>query len=159
MTLKARSVPSLAAVLKADGPVEIARAAGLEPRLGRVAAAGRPVAARHFLKLCGAAGVDPETGRAIARRQVGDLMPGFLGKGVRLRREVDKEGLRKVAARLRLSPATMSRLENGRVVSLAAVLAACRYLGVHPFEATEVLDAGRRIVSRETSTETRGERS
>ena len=126
-------------IKRAGVPVDAARRA-------RSGAHGRPTRAEHHLKLCAVLGIDPVDGRPIAVRKPLPLLASFFAAGVKGNRMLNGHTLRRAAKLMAISPAVLSRIENGDTRSFDGMLAACRYIGAHPFD---YLD------SRETPRETK----
>lgn len=159
----------LAAELRGRNAVEVARGSRVTPRAVRHAMRSRQVGAGNFLKLCAFLGVDPVTGERRPPREIGELLWWFLAAGVFCTRGLRRLSLRDAAPHVGVSYSTLSRLECRMPVSVDAFLAACRFVGVHPYGFTGVAHAARAnaangyclpcfmpAVSRETSTATFG---
>jgi DNA-binding XRE family transcriptional regulator len=113
----------------------IARRAGVGPTAVARAAAGMPVRAEAYLKLCAAIGINSLTGEPAPVRSLGDLHWGLLGLGIEMRRRLGKIGtqrdmVKKIGGRVSLR--TISFIENGKHVSIGSVLAICEFIGVAP---------------------------
>lgn len=57
-----------------------------------------------------------------------------LAEDIRVQRARRKIGLRDVASEMMLSPATVSRIENGKTMTAEGFILACRWLEVEPTE-------------------------
>jgi hypothetical protein len=106
------------------GPTAIARAA-----------AGRPVRAEVYLKICAALGMNSLTGEPAPIRRLGDLDWRLLGLGIELRRRLAGIGsmramVKKIGGRVSLS--TIARIEKGQHVSIGNLLTICEFIGVAP---------------------------
>lgn len=113
----------------------LAQSAGVSERTVSYARAGRPISAEDYLRLCANLLLDPapEIPGGLVLARVGAFDHATLGMGLRIVRGLKGHSIRRGAATSGLSVTTLSRLENGNVVSIANVLKACRYVGVHPF--------------------------
>ena len=93
------------------------------------------IAAADFVRLCAQVGLDPLSGKRIAPSQnPGRLCVQLIGAGCAMQRELKSLSLRAAAAETGLSPATLSRIEKALPTSIESILAACEFIGVHPFQ-------------------------
>ena len=127
----------LAKALKSCNRAEIARLTGISMRKVRHAengAKGHATDADDYLRLCQVLGIDPMTGKAVPpRTPPGTLDRILFAAGVRaIRRYRNKHSIREAAAKMGISITTLSRIENGHVRGIDGMLAACRYIGIHP---------------------------
>jgi hypothetical protein len=159
--MKPRATPreTLAAVLEyrgRDALEGLATEAGVPFAAASNAWHARPVNTVQFLRLCIALGLNPMP--EIATTMPGkpaDLDRSLLGAGLKIRRGLNDHSLRDAADSVGVAHSTIRRMEAGDAVSIAAVLGACRYVGVHPFGYLQ-----RENVSREsTVTARRGDDS
>lgn len=99
------------------------------------ATAGRDVSADHHFKLCAALGFDPFIkDREFAPFTLGGFDRKGFGRAIRSARTFGKNlQIRPAAKAIGISSRALSFIENGRVVSVDAILAACRWSGLHPF--------------------------
>lgn len=97
-------------------------------------AKGHATNANDYLKLCQVLGVDPVTGAAVPPRiPPGELDRTFFAMGVRATRRYGRnENIRVAAEEMEISVSVLSRIENGKVRGIDGMLAACRYIGIHP---------------------------
>lgn len=126
----------LKARLKAS-PAETFRmleAAGFEPRLIKRAALGQPINASAHLQLCAWLGIDPVIGNMAPHQVIGPLHMPSLSAALRMKRFPAKVSLRAAAKKAKLSYSALGRIERGEPVSVGAILAACAWLGRHPFD-------------------------
>lgn len=113
----------------------IAKRADVGPSAIARAAAGRPVRAEVYLKICAALGINSMTGEPVPVRPLGDLNWKLLGLGIELRRRLSGIGsqramVKKIGGRVSLS--TINRIENGKHVSVGNLLTICEFIGVAP---------------------------
>lgn len=120
--------------LSHDSLMDIAERAGITLRVAAAARYGNPVSADNYLRLCNASGLDPVSGKSINPTVVGKLNMRSLAKDVRLKRAKRACSVRLLAKKLKLGPATITRLEKGDAASIKTVLKACAYVGAHPFQ-------------------------
>lgn len=113
---------------------DLAKRAGVEHVSASRAAKGRPIAADAYLRLCAVVGIDPIGGKRIAPQVPGVFVRSQLGMASYMRRLQNKHALRTAAAIVGISYSSLYRLEHDEVVSIETVLAACRYVGMHPFD-------------------------
>jgi hypothetical protein len=127
---------ALKAALKATPPagLDVLEAAGFERRLIKRAALGQQVNASVHLQLCARLGIDPVTGEAAPPREIGPLHMPSLSAALRMKRFPAKLSLRAAARKARASYSALGRIERGEPVSITAILAACAWLGRHPFD-------------------------
>jgi hypothetical protein len=107
--------------------------AGVHGRIVANAYAGRPVSADAYLRICGAFGLDPVAGAAVAPHKVGALEWGAVRLGFVLRRALNRQSLRAAAVRSGMSLPAVYRVENAEPVSPLNYLRACKYIGVPPW--------------------------
>ena len=127
----------LRVMVKPLTPVERAplERAGIETRLTRRAALGQPSNASTHLRICALTGLDPVTGLKRPPFVAGELFWPSLGAALRMRRiEQGDITLRQAGKQARMSYTAIGRIERAEPVSIDAVLAACRWLGRHPFD-------------------------
>lgn len=130
---------ALAAALRELAPspaaaVEIADRAGASMR-GPIfrARVGKPINAGAFLAICGAVGIDPADGSArVPRRVPAHIAWPMVGAGLRIVRQLRRQGQRSAAKAIGISAATLCRVEAGDAVSVETLLAVCRFIGTHP---------------------------
>jgi DNA-binding Xre family transcriptional regulator len=96
-------------------------------------AKGHATDAGEHLRLCAVVGIDPIDGHRDTSHQPGELDRKLFAMGVRMRRYQRKQSIREAAREIGISVTTVSRIENGKVRGIDSMLAACRYIGVHPF--------------------------
>lgn len=130
------------ALLGMRGPVldDLAARAELPSKIARMAARGRGVSVDHHLRLAATLGLDPFViDLTFAPFKLGRFNRSEFGVCVRrYRREDRRQNIHAGAAAAGLSIRALSFIENGRVVSIDATLAACRYIGIHPFAFAKV---------------------
>lgn len=108
---------------------------GVRPKAIRHAingAKGHPTDAGDYLRLCAAIGIDPMDGHRDTSHVPGELDRKLFAAGVRLTRYGRKQTMRDAAKEMGMSATTLCMIENGMVRSIDSMLAACRYVGVHP---------------------------
>lgn len=111
----------------------LAERAGVNGRLVRRAVRGIDINAGAYLKLCGAIGIDPVTGKNTKPQQIGDLSWSAVGCGLRMSRMFRRHGMLDVEREIGdISKTTISRVEHGEPASIDHLLAICRYIGPHP---------------------------
>lgn len=121
--------------LRLDGEAErrLAATAGVSLRVWRRAACAHPVAADAHMAICAVLFLDPVWLKAsTAPRPAGPVCWATLGAGVRVTREMRGHGVREAAKAAGVSAATVSRCENGRVLSFDALARLAAYVGPHP---------------------------
>lgn len=148
--------------LKSD---ELAARAGVAIGTLRRAERARAINASDFLRLCAALGVRPFLNgttaglvRSIEARgdRPGDLSFPFLGVVLRVGRRNRAHDIRTAGEWAGVSPATISRVEAGKVISIESVVLLAAYMGQPASRFVQSHPLGQSIgVSRETSTETR----
>lgn len=112
-----------------------AHQAGVPSRFGWDLAKGRAIPAEYFLRFCAHLRRDPATGQPMAKDtpvRRGPISWTFLAAGLSGRLLVDKLTVRAAAESAWLSPPTISRATDARVMSLASFLDLSRWLGQHP---------------------------
>jgi hypothetical protein len=111
----------------------IGKAAGVPGRAVGAAIARRPINAECHLRLCAALGVDPAPDLKAPRAEPGPFDHLQMAMGFKMRRMMNGHSVRAAGKVVGISGFTVSRLENGHLVSIGVVVRACRYIGVHPF--------------------------
>lgn len=113
----------------------VAELADVSGKIARMAARGRCVSVDHHLRLSAAVGFDPYIeARKVDPFALGRFNRADFGQVVRRYRKDDRhQDIHSGAADIGISVRALSFIENGRVVSIDATLAACRYVGIHPF--------------------------
>lgn len=93
------------------------------------------VNAADFLKLCARVGIDPMTGADSGATIVnpGELSFDLIGAGLVMQQHLLGIEQQEAALRIGVSRQTLWRLERGMPVSAETVIAACEFIGVHPF--------------------------
>lgn len=122
--------------------VAFARMSGIGGVYARRAAKGIPINVDSYLKLCGAIGIDPVTGKARQPLRHNDLDWKRLGRELRQRRTAREQSVREAAKHIGISISTISRIENdgnrasplSRSQNIESALAVCGYLGTHPYD-------------------------
>ncbi|UOK72995.1 helix-turn-helix domain-containing protein [Ancylobacter polymorphus] len=125
--------------LRLDGEAErrLAATAGVSLRVWRRAACAHPVAADAHMAICAVLFLDPVWLKAsTAPRPAGPVCWATLGAGVRVTREMRGHGVREAAKAAGVSAATISRCENGRVLSFDGLARLAAYVGPHPRQYT-----------------------
>lgn len=135
----------LCAGLSGKARADLARRAGITSRQATNAFQRRPVATVAFLRLCIALNFNPapEIPLTIPTPPPSDFDHAYLALAFRIMRGINKQSVREAGKIIGVSGFTISRLENGHIMSIGVVLRACGYIGVHPFGYL------REIVSRE----------
>jgi hypothetical protein len=111
----------------------LAVSAGVPRRIVSRAAAGQPINASAYLKICSAIGLDPVTGKECPSViHWGDIQWWFFACGLKVTRMLRKLSIRDVVLLTGVSGATISRTEAGRPISAENYLALCAFIGVHP---------------------------
>lgn len=152
MTPRTNLARAFARIEQAEIP-SIAAKAGVSARQVSNLIVGRPVKTIAFLRLCVALGHDPLPHlphSPLARPADFDF--AMLAMGCVIRRGLNKHTIRDAADAMGISHVTVSRIENAHGMSIAVVLAVCRYVQVHPFNylAIEKMShSGTAVVSRE----------
>jgi len=126
-------VSALATALKRLNDADVALACVVTRRTVTSATKRRPITADHYFRLCAFAGVDPVSGWDIAPRAPGPFDQGLFSLGVALRRMLNGHSLRQAGKAMGISYASVERIEDHKAVSIETTLAACKYVGVHPF--------------------------
>jgi hypothetical protein len=133
----------------------IARQAGVTSRQVSLARAGKPVNAGAYLALCAATGIDPVDGEPRPARVISPNVVWWLLSGaLYITRHLKKLDQRAAAEAIRISAASVCRVECGQPISIGVMLKVCAFIGVHPFGYTAPLVCPPEIVSRGTPTET-----
>jgi transcriptional regulator with XRE-family HTH domain len=134
--MPATPIQRLACALKARPYRErqqIAKASGVGLSAVARALAGQQVKPDVYLKLCAALGIGARTGEAVPVRVLGAFDWRLFALGFHLTRNMKHcHTVRQASKVIGISPATISRLENVRPVSISAVLAVCEFMGVDP---------------------------
>ena len=91
--------------------------------------ATNPVA---YIKLCGALGITVATGESCQARTLGEFDWNAFALGFEMKRRLQGMSLRQAEDALGQSKATLSRLENGKPVSINGVIAVCKFIGTTP---------------------------
>lgn len=118
---------------------DVAKLAGVNTRCVQRAELGIPVNASSYVRLCAAVGIDTITGEAVLARGVGDIDWRLLGLGFHLTRRMRKDvSIRAAAQKIgkAVSPSMLSRVENGKPVSITGVIAICTFIGTKPEQYT-----------------------
>ncbi|MDQ2080509.1 helix-turn-helix transcriptional regulator [Xanthobacteraceae bacterium Astr-EGSB] len=129
-------------------------------RLVSRAAKGQDVHALAYLQMCGALAIDATTGEALPAsaplRVPAEINWPIFAFGVRGARILAGDAsVRDFAAQVGVSPATVSRAENGKELSAQAYLALVAAIGVSPHYYVQAFAApAPTVVSRETPAET-----
>tara|TARA_R110002020_G_scaffold266483_35_gene481513 strand:- start:2610 stop:3179 length:570 start_codon:yes stop_codon:yes gene_type:complete len=147
--------------------IDAGKTLGVAGRTTCALAICRPVGIDAWLAWCAALGLDPINGEAAGKSMPGfsrgEFMWWFFGAGVVGSRHIRRWSVRQAAGRIGISAATVSRVERGTVVSVAAVAAICRAYSLHPHlycsPAPFAVPARFDGVSRQTGTETHGNHS
>lgn len=114
----------------------LARSVGLsgaEVRRAAKGAKGRPTNVALHVKLCAWLGVDPVVGGPATppgRRAKFEALQ--FGAAMKMARFARGHNLREASRAARMSPTSLSRIENGRPLAFETVLAACRYARLSP---------------------------
>lgn len=124
-----------------------------EARRAQGGARGRITGARIYIRLCLTLGIDPIDGRAITPEPPRDIAAHNLAIAIRMRRIALRHNIREGAEVMGISITTLSRIENGNMRSIDTMLAACRYIGKHPFDCLHPVD------TRETLAGNKNERN
>lgn len=124
----------------------IADRADVPESIARRAARGRPVSTCHHLRLSAACGHDPYTiGRTVEPFRLGRfnrfefaaVMARYRNSSIncalRRYRRVTGHNIREAASAMSVSTRAVSDIENELPVAIETTLAACRYVGIHPF--------------------------
>jgi hypothetical protein len=114
--------------------------ARVNTRCAQRAELGITINANSYVRLCAALGIDVVTGEAAPVRAVGDIDWRLLGLGLHLTRRMCKAVSIRAAARKigkAVSPSMLSRVENGQAVSVAGVIAICKFIGTKPEQYTQ----------------------
>jgi hypothetical protein len=108
--------------------------AGVPPRIGARARAGRKVTATSYLLLCLAAGIDAATGAPFPTvpRAGCAIVWWLFGSSLFLSRRGRRLDLRSAAVLVGVSAATLSRAECGKPISVESFLCVARFIGVPP---------------------------
>lgn len=124
--------------LFADAETRLGAQAGVNMRVWRRAAGGRPVAADAHMAICAVLFLDPVT--ILPPQPVaplaGPVCWATLGAGVRVTRELRGHSGRAAAKVAGVSVATVSRCENGHALSFDALARLAAYVGLHPHACT-----------------------
>lgn len=114
--------------------VALGKRAGVGPDAVNRAAAGIAVNASRYIRLCAAAGISVTTGARIAPQTIENFNWRLFALGVRVNCRL-RSVSRRTAVKLigeGVSPATLSRLDHGKEISINGVIAICRWMGVPP---------------------------
>jgi DNA-binding Xre family transcriptional regulator len=108
------------------------RAGGLRTQIFR-ARKGKPVNAGAFLSLCAVIGIDPVDGSPRPVKVVPSTIAWpMVAVALRISRRLRHHDQRSAAQVIGISAATVCRVEAGNPVSIESLVAACRFIGVHP---------------------------
>ena len=119
--------------LEREAECRLAEVAGVSLRVWRRAACAHPVAVDAHMAICAVLFLDPVWIKAsTAPRPAGPVCWATLGAGVRVTREMRGHGVREAAKAAGVSAATVSRCENGRVLSFDGLVRLAAYVGLHP---------------------------
>lgn len=114
----------------------LAQTADVDRRLISRVLAGQPINASAYLKLCGALGLDPVTGKPVPATAIGNIEWWFFAGDLREKRIAKKLTCRAAAEEAGIAPTTFFRAEAGISVSAESYLALCRFIGLHPHHYT-----------------------
>jgi len=133
--MPATPIQRLACALKALRYVERRRLparAGVGPTAVQRAYSEQAINPVAYIKLCGALGITVSTGESCPARTLGEFDWDAFALGFEVRRRLRKLTLRAAVLETGLSKATLSRLENGRAVSINGIIAVCAFIGTQP---------------------------
>lgn len=134
VTAAQRLMDALATVPRRAIPA-LAKRAGVTVREVQRAATGTLLYPREYLRLCAALGIKSTTGERIEPRRIGDFDPALFGLGVEMTRRICRHRTMRGAVEAIGRPVTlsmMSRVENGKRISISGVIAICRWIGTEP---------------------------
>ncbi|MEI9804064.1 MAG: hypothetical protein WDN48_05870 [Pseudolabrys sp.] len=112
--------------------ISFARQWGIDGRLGRRAAKDIEINASAYLRLCGAVGIDPATGRPAPAEEFTDIDWRLVSLTVCMTLIEKSLSIRAAAKRWKLSPAAVVRLREGEPVNVENFLAFCKATGAKP---------------------------
>jgi DNA-binding Xre family transcriptional regulator len=133
--MPATPIQRLACALKALGYVERRRLparAGVDSSAVQRAYSEQPIKPSAYIKLCGALGISVATGEAAPVRILGEINWRALALGFEITRQMRKLTLRQIVTTIGTSKASLSRLENGKAISINGVIAVCGFIGTSP---------------------------
>jgi len=126
---------------------QLCKESGIDLHCIERALKGKAISADAYLSLCAATGIDPVNGKPCAPHQVGNIIWGFLGYGLKITRGLRYLSTRDAASLAGVSHTIIVGIEAGRMVSTASLLKICAFMNVHPEGYTTPLCAGRRIAA------------
>ena len=124
-----------------DGLEYVAKLSGVPLKTARRAATGEPIAAWSALCLLAARGYDPITREQIPRKRIGKFDHRTLALMMNGHMRVKHLRVRNVADEMKVSTRVIDAICDCRPVSITNVVKACMYLGLHPFDQCDRVEA------------------